>query len=897
LRHLRAEIVHFIESPWLRATLAGVAFTSLGAARGSADDTAAHATAPTTLEAVRTSRPIRLDGQLDDEGWARATPAALFLQRDPDEGRAATERTELRVAYDDDALYVSARLYDAEPARIARRLSRRDDSGDADSFTLYLDPQHDHLTGARFTITAAGVQSDAAIFNDTGDDPTWDAVWESAVATDEGGWTVEMRIPFSQLRFSATAHAIWGINAERYIQRKNESVWLELVPKKEAALASRMAHLVGIDDAQSRRAMSALPYVLSRAEIVPPGDRGPFGGDARGSGGVGVDVKYGLSTSFTLDATLNPDFGQVEVDPAVLNLTQFETFFEEKRPFFLEGAPIFRNFGRNGSNSFWAFNRAEPNLFYSRRLGRAPHGEVEGDFVDVPPTTPILGAIKLTGKTATGWSVAALGALTGRRTARTSTAGVTAREEVEPPAQSFLARAYRDLPRAGFGFIATGLRRPEIPEVLAGTLARHAFVAGADGHVFLDHRKDWVVHGSLAGSRLAGSAIAIRHVQELPEHNFQRPDMRTTRFDPAARSLSGWMGSLNLNRNSGHARVNAAIWGTSPGFECNDLGFNFRSDRWGAHVVGTLQKTDPDRWTRRRDISLAKSYALNFDGERQHDAWTLFLNAQFLNYWSAGVLAFANARTHDDQLTRGGPGAIAPPSRGAGPWIETDGRKVLGGRVQTFVSGSDIGSRYFDLFVTVWAKPTSGLTLRVGPAFIRDRAAVQYVASADDTTAAATYGGRHVLARMTQTQASLTARASWVFSPEMSLDVFAQPLLASGDYYDFGELAQPGTLAIARYENRVREMAGGELAVDPDDSGPAAPFTFDNPDFNLRSLRVNAVFRWEWQRGSTFYLVWTQTRDEDVGTARLRFSRDARALFDVPAHNVLLAKVTARIGR
>jgi hypothetical protein len=898
LRHFRAEIVHFNGMSRPRATLACMAFVSLEAAGGaSAAEKATHAAAPATVEAVRAMVPIRLDGQLDDEGWARANPAQAFLQRDPHEGRMATERTELRITYDDDALYVGARLFDGEPAGIVRRLSRRDDWGDADSFTLYLDPQHDHVTGARFTVTAAGVQSDAAIFNDSWDDRAWDAVWESAVATDDRGWTAEMRIPFSQLRFPAGAQAVWGINAERYIQRKNESAWLELVRKDESGVASRMAHLVGIEDAHPRRALSVVPYLLSRGEHVPPADRGPFGGATRRSGGIGMDLKYGISTSFTLDATINPDFGQVEVDPAVVNLTQFETFFEEKRPFFLEGAQIFRNFGRNGSNSYWAFNRSEPSLFYSRRIGRAPHGELDGDFVESPASAPILGAAKLTGKTSSGWSVAALAALTARRSARAQTAGVTTRQEVEPLAQSALARVYHDGTRSGFGFLATALRRPNVPAVLDGTLAERAFVVGADGHLFLDRKRDWVVNGSLSASRIEGSAAAIRHIQELPEHNFQRPDSRTRRLDPDARSLSGWTGSVTLNRNAGNAKVNAVLWGTSPGFECNDLGFNFRSDRWGGHVVVALQKTSPDRWTRQRDVSLVKWYALNFDGQRQDDAASLSLNAQLLNYWRVGVSGFMNTRASDDQLTRGGPSVTAPPARGGGPYVESDSRKRVGGRVQAFVSGNDRGNRYFDALGTLWVKPTSRLTVHLGPTFIRNRPAVSYVATAADPTATATYGSRYVVSRLSQTQVSLTTRASLIFSPYTSLDVFAQPLLSTGDYTGFGELARPGSLDLHAYGDRLHEAVGDPMAIDPDGPGPAPVFTFDNPDFNVKSLRVNAVFRWEWRPGSTLYLVWTQTRDDEAGPGRLASGRDVKALFRAPAHNVLLAKITARVGR
>ena len=331
--------------------------------------------AVSTVQAVRVATAPRIDGHLDDEAWQAVTPATEFTQRDPDEGQPATERTEMRVVYDDAALYVGVRLHDREAGRIVRRLSRRDDFPDADRFTVYFDPHHDHLTGAMFTVSAAGSQADAIVYNDTWEDNSWDAVWDAAVSTDTEGWTVEMRIPFSQLRFPRAERDAWGINAARFIQRRNESDWLQLVPKKENGLASRMAHLTGVQGLRPPRQFEVVPYTVGRAEFIEPDAPGdPFNDGSRLFAGLGADLKYGLSSNFTLNAAINPDFGQVEVDPAVVNLTAFETFYSEKRPFFIEGSQIFGNFGQSGSNSFWGFNSAVPTIFYSRRIGRAPQG-------------------------------------------------------------------------------------------------------------------------------------------------------------------------------------------------------------------------------------------------------------------------------------------------------------------------------------------------------------------------------------------------------------------------------------------------------------------------------------------------------------------------------------------
>lgn len=863
------------------------------------DDGSRHGSV-TAVAAVRANAPIHLDGRLDDAVWSRATPADGFRQRDPEEGKPATERSELRVAYDDDALYVGFRLFDSEPGRIVKRLSRRDDRSDADQVRLYLDPRLDHQTGVQFEVSAAGVQSDWVIFNDSWDDASWDAVWESAVSVDDEGWSAELRIPFSQLRFAAGDHQTWGINASRFIQRKNETDWLELVPKSESGLASRMAHLVGLDGLRPRRALSLLPYTAARAELVNPSPGDPFNDGARGFGALGADLKYGLTSNLTLDATVNPDFGQVEVDPAVVNLTEFETFFEERRPFFVEGSQIFSNFGRNGANNFWGFNRSEPNLFYSRRIGRSPQGRADGDFVDGPSATTILGAAKVTGKTAGGWSLAGLEAVTAREYARTEAGGRLGRTEIEPLSNYFALRAHRDFGRGGVGMLATGVVRSLATDAQRGQLAQAAYVAGVDGYRFLGPKKDWVVTGRLALSHLEGSDLAIGRIQRLPQHYFQRPDTRQPRLDGKG-SLDGWTGSANLNRNGGNLQVNAAVWATSPGFESNDLGFNFRSDRWGGHVVGSVRKTTPDRFSRRRFLAVAKWYALNFDGERQGDGVHVFSNAQLRNYWSVGLNVFKRFRTQNDAFTRGGPAGVNPAGEGGGVWFETDDRKRLAGYAELFQNTSEFGSRGTELFTSLRVKPSSSLQLELGPSLRRTRAVAQWVDGISDPIARATFGGRYVFASLHQTEVSMTTRVNWILSPRLSVQVYAQPLLSAGDYAGFKELLAPRRFEFARYGiDRgviVRDVATGSYRVDPDGDGPAPAFTLANPDFNFKSLRLNAVVRWEWRPGSALFVVWTQNRSDGADAGDFELGRDLRSLFRSNGDDVLLVKFSWRFGR
>jgi len=388
------------------------------------------------LKATRTSHPPVIDGHLNEEAWATALPVSGFMQRDPDEGKPATEDTELRILFDDSALYIGARLFDDQPAAVSRRLSARDNGFDSDWIGVYLDPLHDRLTGAMFRVSVANAQQDMILYNDSWTDSSWDAVWQSEVSVDDKGWTAEIRIPLSQLRFTAASQQTWGINVERYVQRKNESTFLRMVPKNESGIASRMVELSGMDGLKPARHLELLPYTAARAEFIQPlvrnSVRTPFNDGSRAFASVGLDMKWGVTNNLTVTGTVNPDFGQVEVDPAVVNLTAFETFYQEKRSFFLEGNQIFNNFGQGGANDSWGFNNSEPSLFYSRRIGRLPQVSAPGDFADVPSATTILGAAKLTGKTSGNWSLGFLNAVTAEENASTQTGTARGSVIVEP---------------------------------------------------------------------------------------------------------------------------------------------------------------------------------------------------------------------------------------------------------------------------------------------------------------------------------------------------------------------------------------------------------------------------------------------------------------------------------
>jgi hypothetical protein len=847
--------------------------------------------------------PIAIDGRLDEPGWRTAPAAGGFRQVEPHEGADATEPTELRVLFDETALYVGARLTDHDPGGIARQRSRRDALVEADRFTLYLDPNHDHLTGVAFTVTAAGVQRDTAVSNDIVEDESWDAVWASAVTVDEGGWTVEMRVPFSQLRFPPSERPVWGINAARVVLRTHEVTWLSPVPRNQGALVSRMAHLEGLPPLDPPRHVEFRPYVSGRLEWIAPQTGGdPFNDGSRARGGAGADVKVGLASNLTLDATVNPDFGQVEVDPAVVNLTAFETFFQEKRPFFIEGSQAFSGYGKSGAASNAFYFRPEPIIFYSRRIGRPPQRAASADYVDQPSFTTILGAAKLTGRTRRGWTVSVVDALTAEESARTAFGEARGRTIVEPLTNYAAARAFKELgPRAGVGIIGTATHRRLDAAPLQRSLAASAIVAGVDGHWLVDGRREWVVHGSLAASRVSGSAEAIAVVQRAPARYYQRPDAPHVHFDGARTSLSGWMGDVALNRNSGNVLVNARLWGNSPGFEVNDLGFVTQTDRAGGHALVVWRKLTPGRLVRTWSVTPGKWWTWNFGGECQGDGEQVAASMQFFNYWALDVSGGNSRDTWDDKLTRGGPTAIRPGIRQVQAVVATDARRRLVGRLAALWSERAFGSWSRTFGGGVEYKPSPAVSLSVGPTVLDARTVAQYLRTVVDPFATATYGRRYVFGDLRQTEVSIESRLNVVLSPVVSLQAYVQPLVSAGRYDSIRELAARRTYDFPRYGREVGTIAGGPvprtLTVDPDGPGPASPFVLPDPDFNLKSLRLNAILRWEWRPGSTLYAVWTEGRSDDARPGVFAFGRDVGDLLSADPDDVLMVKATWYFAR
>jgi len=891
----------------LAAALSAPATAQVGPPQGSRYD---HALAP-TVAAQRTAQPIAVDGSLDEGAWATVAPITELRQTVPDEGLPVTEGTEVRFLYDDAAIYVGARLRDRSP--VTTRLARRDSGlGDSDRFVVLLDSYHDHETAYRFWTNPSGVKGDAIVTgNGTGGgDSSWDPVWDLAVTVDDGGWVVEMRIPFSQLRFSRDERQTWGVQVERQINRNQENSTFPFTPVLERAGVSRFAHMSGLENLGAGRPLELLPYVVGRGEYIAqpiPGGvtfSNPYRTGSDYFGGAGLDLKYRVTSNVTLDATVNPDFGQVELDPSVINLTAFETRYDERRPFFVEGADIF-SFGEAGPSG--SVGRP-PEIFYSRRIGRSPTGAVPSSavYVDEPSATTILGAGKLTGRVGDGWSLGVLEAVTSSETATYQDAAqVPGKVTVEPLTNHFVGRVRRQI-RGGatrFGMIGTAVNRDIQTTELSDRMHSSAYVGGFDfAHESTD--RVWLFTGLVAGSRVNGDANAILRTQRSSARYYQRPDADHLTLDPTATSLDGYEFVAYVGKQAGTFTMRNGFAYISPGFEANDIGFQSDADRILFDTHYQYNQLTPGRFFRSWNVNGSPDAKWNTSGDRIFANFNTQLNLELLNYWRGSVRLQWDPWTDDDRLTRGGPMARQPGAFDTRINLNSDGRKRLVGRASYSRRTTDAGEWSRSASLSVDWRLRETLRLSMGPSYSRSRSAAQYVRSVSDTLATSTFGSRYVFADLDRTTVSFDTRLDVTFTPTLSLQLYVEPFISVGDYGALKELRAPDTYDFLRYGTdvgSVTQAADGTYTVDPDGAGPASTFTVSDRDFSYRSLLGNAVLRWEWRPGSTLFLVWQQRRIDSATGHGLNgaepwvgdfdLGRDTGDMFGAPADDVLMIKV------
>jgi hypothetical protein len=847
--------------------------------------------APKILHATHITgdRP-RIDGFLDDQLWATTEIATGFVQREPNPGKLSSYRTDARVAYDGDAVYVALRMYDSEPDKIISRLTRRDDLGSAsDRVGVYLDSYLDRRTAFEFLTTPRGAQADAQLSDDVREDFTWDAVWEVETQVDSLGWTAEFRIPLSQLRYSGSRAAgslVWGLQFVREHGRSGEiSFWSPIMPNA-GRIVSLFGELHGDRVVDAPRRLELLPYTLAKLTREPGTSQNPFYSRNATGASAGADLKYGITSNLTFTATINPDFGQVEADPSVVNLGAFETFFTEKRPFFTEGSEIFR----------WTM-APEGSAFYSRRIGRAPQRSPTvpaNGYADVPITARILGAAKLSGKTAGGWGVGVLHALTEEATADVANAaGVIASEPVEPLSNYSVIRLTRDFRggRSGIGFLGTStLRNLDDPRL--EFLRDNAFTTGVNWfHRFRNNQ--YQTTGWLIGSALHGNASAINNVKRNSVHRFQRPDAYHIDFDTTATSMFGWGGESTTKKIAGARVWGAGVGVRSPGLDVNDLGFQSFADLVYTRANFGYRHFQPGKFLRNWIFDSNWIPGWSFGGEQVRNTLdaTVAATGSNLSTGSLFVQTWFPVTTPWD--LRGGPGLKLPQYTDWSLSLATNSRQRVSydftNNGTWFTEGAGY---YFALMPRVSFRPSVATTLSLAPRVVWNRNQAQFI-----RTSAVNGKPHYVMGDLHQTTGALVARASLALSPTLAFDLYAQPFVSGGTYRSIKEVTAPGA---PTYAARYTTFASNRISFDPNTNRYAVDlqpdgvvdFTMPNPNFNVRQLRSNAVVRWDYRPGSTLYLVWTQARDDDRLDNGVSLDRDFNRLFAVPARNILLLKVS-----
>lgn len=794
---------------------------------------------------------IRLDGRLDEAEWRDVPALAGFVQKEPVEGAEPTDRIDVRFAYDDTALYIGARMYSGTP--IQSPMGRRDEGEQAEHLIVSLDTYLDRRTSYTFGVTAAGVRLDRYYARDADwpSDPGFDPVWQARTSVDEQGWNAELWIPFSQLRFTDRDQQVWGLNIERWVPTRNEEVAWVLIPRTEERRTSLFGDLHGISGIRPSRRLEVLPYVASSSHVIGDRDRSdPFTGGANLGGRVGLDAKIGIGSNLTIDATVNPDFGQVEADPAEVNLSAFETFFDERRPFFIEGSNLLEG--------------SVDNYFYSRRIGAAPAGRASGDFVEYPATSTILGAAKMTGRLASGLSVGMLGAVTDDESARTfrfpDQFGTVS---VAPRTTYGVSRLQQEFGSGSTTAVMGTAVHRELgnSDPLASLLTRNAFTFSSDSLIRMaDGAYELQLNAGV--SHVAGEAGAIDRLQRSSARYLHRPDADYLSYDPLRTSMTGMKVVANVERrNARHWLWQAGVETETPEFETNDLGRLSSGDNIGLDSQIEYRETRPGRWLRNYSVSLSPQGAWNYGGDLQEVEIEPSARLTWRNFWQTNLSGSIRPRSQNMRLTRGGPSMEQPASWEAEIGVESsDAAQTRGDASFTYGRNED-GGLTFQVDGEMTLQPGPQWQLSISPEYERRVDTQQYVTTIAGGSPA-TFGSRYVFGDVDRSTYATQFRLTYTFKPDLSLDFYGEPFSASGRYDQVGELAAARTRL-----RRVYGTDGTTVTTLPDGSqrvtDGATSFTLRSRDFNVQSFRSNLVLRWEWRPGSTLYLVWQQDRSAE----------------------------------
>lgn len=844
---------------------------------------------------IQTEIP-KVDGKLNDVAWGVATWDDHFTQYEPYEGGAPSQQTSFAVVYDRYNIYIGMKMFDTSPDSIVQRLTRRD-MMDGDIAGFEIDTYDDKRTAFAFGVSAAGVKWDFITSNDgDNEDDTWNPIWWVEVSKDSLGWYAEMRIPLTQLRFNMDEGMEWGFNPFRFLFRKEEvSLW-QAVTKKRGGFVSQFGRIKGFQEIESRNIVDIMPYVVAKTERFEKVPDDPFRSKGfQNSLNGGLDAKIGLTNSLTLDMTVNPDFGQVEADPSEVNLTTYETFFQERRPFFIEGKSIL-NFGLN----FGDGDLSDEGMFYSRRIGRPPHyyPEVEeNSYIKMPEFTRILGAAKISGKNTKGWSVGLLESMTAKEYARIKNSVPEYKVPVEPFTNYAVGRLQKDFNQGNtwLGGMLTAVNRNLENDELS-FLHKSAYAGGIDFVHKWDNR-NWSFETSVYGSRVAGSEEAILHTQQAWTRLFQRPDASYLGVDSTRTSLSGFGGKILLGEYGGNVRFMNGITWKSPGLELNDVGYLREADNILQVFWIQYRILNPVSIFRQFMINLNQWTEWNFGGELTSPGGNINLHTTFTNYWNFHFGTNLNLYSISSSALRGGPSLKLPGNFNVWAAFGSSEQKKLTCEMETsFNTGTEKGyNQSSSIQLSVSYKPLKSLNFSISPGYTFSRTILQYVTQQEING-----NSRYLFSALDRNTLSTSFRVNFNLTPELSLQYWGQPFIATGKYDHFKKITD------SRADNlngRFREYIPSEIAYNTSDESYVVTengwgtFSFGKPDFNVKEFLSNMVIRWEYTPGSTLYLVWSQDRSSSVNDGSFDLGQDLDRLFGTKARNIFLVKLSYRFGR
>ncbi|MEP2773696.1 MAG: DUF5916 domain-containing protein [Fulvivirga sp.] len=850
-----------------------------------------------SLQSYTTQRvqgePPKIDGLGDDPAWEQVEwGGGDFIQRSPDDAAAPTVQTHFKILYDEKNLYILSKNLDPEPDKIVSRMSRRD-GFDGDWIEVNIDSYYDKRTAFSFTSSVSGVKGDEYISNNGNNwDSNWDPIWYLRTSINDEGWIAELRIPLSQLRFANKEEHVWGLQfTRRFFRNEERSVW-QYIPQGAAGWVHLFGELRGIKGIKPQKQLEIQPYVVGRVERFEKEEGNPFR-DGKDSGlDFGLDAKIGITSDITLDLTVNPDFGQVEADPSQVNLSAFQLFFREQRPFFIEG---------NNILDFRLVGFRSDNLFYSRRIGRRPQGYVDTDddgpdnvteYVENKDNTKILGAAKITGKNKNGFSWGVLESVTAEETVQVDSLGVRREEVVEPMTNYLVGRVQQDINQGKtiIGGMFTATNR-NIEDQRLNFLHDDAYSAGVDVTHFWKDRS-YYVSGKFAASKVIGSKEALENTQTASERFFQRPDNRHTTLDTTRTSMKGTSGTFVFGKRSGNLVYDLGYTWRSPQLALNDMGFLSQTDMMTQWLWVQYRKLNPFGPFRSMRLNMTQWVDWDFGGIELEKGVDFNGHVEFKSFLAVSTGFSINSNSISNADLRGGPSVTYPGRVSQWFWMGTDNRKKFRFAINPWWGkGFDGYQQNEGLWLEFRYRPNNSLNISLSPSVSQNENTMQYV-----TTASHENNSRYIVATINQRTYNMSLRLTYMLTPNLSIQYWGQPFAASGSYTDFKRITDPNA---ENYNSRYALLnpsydEGQESYLVDENSDGTTDYTIDNPDFNFVQLRSNMVVRWEYIPGSTLFLVWTQSRTGFPSVDQKDFSHLTEGLFDKTPHNIFLIKYTYR---